>query len=224
MRFRVLKESVTKLNDNEFSATMKDGTKFRIWKDTDAGYRQSNVMYVAYVGDNWIDENDKIISKNLLGYLQFSVPDDDEDSAYVQMIEVADRSKRQGVGTALIKALQMSYKNIHYGYSTEDGSKLLKALGITESKKKRKKKDVTKGSFGFFQTLTGGDVEKAMNQFNNAVDFGGVTADGGSAVSEDVENIVVEASEYEKKGYIYARYDEETDSLIIPKDEWEDWD
>lgn len=101
-----------------------------------------------------------------------------------------------------------------------EGENKMRFKKVSENKK-RKKKDVTKGSFGFFQTLTGGDYEKAMNQFNDSVDFGGVTADGG-AVSEDVENESIK--EHREDDIIHAIWDSKRQVYIIPKEEWEDWD
>ncbi len=110
----------------------KNGRDFNIWTESTGDY-EGNYMKIAYVGDNWIDDNDKIIRDNILGYLEYSVLDDNENKAYVQMIEVKKSEQRKGVATALINSLQKDYKEIDYGYTTEDGTQLLHNLGIRES-------------------------------------------------------------------------------------------
>ena len=96
-----------------------------------------------------------------------------------------DINESTNIKTALVSMHKAEHTEDKHPYKI--GENKMRFKKVSENKK-RNKKDVTKGSFGFFQTLTGGDYEKAMNQFNDSVDFGGVTADGGNAVSEDVEN------------------------------------
>lgn len=110
----------------------KTGRDFKIWTESTGEY-EGNYIKIAYVGDNWMDENDKIIRDNILGYLDYTVLDDNDDKAYVQMIQVKDTEQRKGIATALIKSLQNEYEDIDYGYTTNDGTKLLKSLGIRES-------------------------------------------------------------------------------------------
>ena len=115
-------EAITYIDPNRSTATTKDGTEFNIWTEYTGGYKdQEDYMKIAYVGDNWIDENDKIIKKNLLGYLEYSVYDGE---AYIQMIEVRQSEKRKGIATALIQSLQHDYKDINWGYTTEEGTRL----------------------------------------------------------------------------------------------------
>lgn len=110
----------------------KNGRDFRIWTECTGGYEgQENYMKIAYLGDNWLDDNDRVIRDNLLGVLEYAV--DDDNKCYVQMIQVKDTEQRKGIATALIKSLQNEYKDIDYGYTTNDGTKLLKSLGIRES-------------------------------------------------------------------------------------------
>lgn len=93
-------------------------------------------MKIAYTGDNWIDKDDKIIRDNLLGYIEYVYdPYEKPRVAYVQMIEVKNAMKRNGIGSALIQALQKDFgkENIRYDYSTPDGTALLKSMGIMES-------------------------------------------------------------------------------------------
>lgn len=141
MKFRLvkdrLKESVKKINNNESKATMKDGTEFNIWTEYDsAGSEQTNCTKIAYIGDNWLDERDRVIRENLLGYLSYSyLRNEKPKTAYVQMIHVKDSMRRKGIATALIDSLKQDFgNNIEYGYTTDDGTKLLKGLGIRESK------------------------------------------------------------------------------------------
>ena len=118
-------ESVTKIDNNKSIATLKDGTKFNIWTEmTDAYDNQLDFTKIAYVGDNWIDENDKIINKNILGYVQYSVYN---NHAYVQMIEVKESMRRKGVATALMQSLYSDYKKVNWGMTTDDGTKFKKA-------------------------------------------------------------------------------------------------
>lgn len=111
----------------------KDDREFKIWTECTGGYSgQSNFIKIAYVGDNWIDEHDKILRDNILGYLEYATLDDYEDTAYVQMIEIKESERRKGIASALIKSLQNEYKDIDYGFTTDDGTQLLKSLGIRE--------------------------------------------------------------------------------------------
>lgn len=111
----------------------KNGRDFSIWTECSGGSStQSDYIKIAYLNDNWMDDNDKIIKDNLLGYLEYSVSDDNEDKAYVQMIEIKDSERRKGIAGELIKSLQKEYKDINYGYTTKDGTELLKGLGIRE--------------------------------------------------------------------------------------------
>ena len=110
----------------------KTGRDFKIWTECTGGYEgQEDYMKIAYLGDNWMDENDRVIRDNLLGIVEYAV--DDDNKCYVQMIQVKDTEQRKGIATALIKSLQNEYKDIDYGYTTNDGTKLLKSLGIRES-------------------------------------------------------------------------------------------
>ena len=70
-----------------------------------------------------MDENDKIIRDNLLGYLSYSVLDEDDTTAYIKMIEIKKTERRKGIGTKLINSLEKEYKNINWGYTTEEGTK-----------------------------------------------------------------------------------------------------
>lgn len=130
-----LNEEVSKIDPNRAIATMNDGTPFNIWTEYESNYDQTDCMKIAYIGKNWMDENDRIIKDNLLGYLEYAYdPYEDPRTAYVKMIEVKNNMKRKGIGTALIQALQKDFgDNINYGYSTPDGTKLLKSMGIMES-------------------------------------------------------------------------------------------
>ena len=131
-----LKESVDKINSNKATATLKDGTRFNIWTDYESNYGQTDCFKVAYIGSDWMDENDNVIRDNLLGYVEYCYdPDESPRVAYVKMIEVKDTMRRKGVGTALIQALQQDFgeDNISYGYSTPDGTSLLKSMGIMEA-------------------------------------------------------------------------------------------
>lgn len=111
----------------------KNGRDFSIWTECSGGSStQSDYIKIAYLNDNWLDDNDKIIKDNLLGYLEYSVSDDNEDKAYVQMVEIKDSERRKGIASELIKSLQKEYKDIEYGYTTKDGTELLKGLGIRE--------------------------------------------------------------------------------------------
>lgn len=121
-----LNESVTKIDSNKSKATTKDGREFTIWTETnDSHGGELYKMKIAYVGDNWMDENDKVIKDNLLGYVDYNVY---EDKAYINFIKVKDSEKRKGVGTALIQSLYDDHKEVIWGYTTEDGSELKKYI------------------------------------------------------------------------------------------------
>ena len=123
MKFKLLFES------KEEHLKDKTGREFNIWTECDGGFSgQSDYLKIAYLGDNWIDENDKIIKDNLLGYLSYSVLDDDGTTAYIKMIEIKDTERRKGIATALIKSLEKEYKNINWGYTTNDGTKFYQSL------------------------------------------------------------------------------------------------
>lgn len=70
---------------------------------------------IAYVGNE------------LVGVLEYS---EYESNLYVKMLTVADKWKRKGVGTSLLKKLQeMNPKTeIELGYASDEGSKLLKTI------------------------------------------------------------------------------------------------
>ena len=106
----------------------KTGREYHIWTEcTGGGYGQSDYMKIAYVGDDWMDEHDRIIRENILGYLQYAVSDDEEDVAYVQMIEVKDVERRKGIASALMDSLNADYKEVYWGFTTDDGTKFKKA-------------------------------------------------------------------------------------------------
>lgn len=113
----------------------KAGREYNIWTECTGGYSgQSDYMKIAYVGDDWMDEHDRIIRENILGYLQYSVADDEEDTAYIQMIEVKESERRKGIATALIDSLKKEYKEINWGYTTNDGTKFYNSYNkINES-------------------------------------------------------------------------------------------
>ena len=118
MKFRLLKES------KEEHIKDKTGREFSIWTECDGSYSgQSDYLKIAYLGDNWMDENDKIIRDNLLGYLSYSVLDEDDTTAYIKMIEIKKTERRKGIGTKFINSLEKEYKNINWGYTTEEGTK-----------------------------------------------------------------------------------------------------
>ena len=85
-------------------------------------------MKIAYTGDNWIDENDRIIRDNVLGYLQYAISENEPDTAWIQMIEVKPNVRRKGIATRLIQALKHDYKKIEWGYTTDDGTAFRKAI------------------------------------------------------------------------------------------------
>lgn len=125
-----LSEAFKYIDFNHAAATMNDGTPFNIWTESTGGYsEQSNYTKIAYVGDNWIDRNDRIIRENILGYVDYAVIDDEEDTAYIMMIEVKDSMRRKGVGTALIESLKHDFKSLNWGFTTEDGTAFKTALG-----------------------------------------------------------------------------------------------
>lgn len=110
----------------------KTGREFNIWTESTGGYGdQHDWMKIAYLGDNWLDDNDRVIKENLLGFLEYAT--DDGDNCYVQMIQVKDTEQRKGIASELIKSLQKEYENINYGFTTNDGTQLLKSLGIREN-------------------------------------------------------------------------------------------
>lgn len=109
-------------------ATLKNGETFNIWTECDGGYgEQSNWFKIAYTGDNWIGDDDKPIKENLLGLIEFATYDDD---IYIQMIQTKKDRKREGIATALIKSLYKDAdgKRIHWGFTTDEGTELRKAL------------------------------------------------------------------------------------------------
>lgn len=114
----------------------KTGREYNIWTECTGGYSgQSDYMKIAYVGDNWMDEHDRIIRENILGYLQYAVADDEEDTAYIQMIEVKESERRKGIATALVDSLKKEYKEINWGYTTNDGTKFYNSYSkINESR------------------------------------------------------------------------------------------
>lgn len=76
---------------------------------------------------------------NYLGHLDFSTYGND---SHVQMLSVDPQHRRKGVGSLLLKELHHRHKKelgltgkIHYGYSTEDGAKLLASKKVPFGKK-----------------------------------------------------------------------------------------
>ena len=115
----------------------KNNRDFNIWTEVnDYHDGQYDCMKIAYTGDNWIDNNDNIIKDNLLGYIDYSVYD---NVAYINFIKVKDTERRKGIASELIKSLQKEYKNINWGFTTEDGTALRKSLDETL---RRVKKDI----------------------------------------------------------------------------------
>lgn len=109
-------------------ATLKNGETFNIWTECDGGYYgQSNWFKIAYTGDNWIGDDDKPIKENLLGLIEFATYGGD---IYIQMIQTKKDRKREGIATALIKSLYKDAdgKRIHWGFTTDEGTELRKAL------------------------------------------------------------------------------------------------
>lgn len=113
----------------------KSDREFKIWTENTGGYGdQSDFIKIAYVGDNWLDDNDRPIRDNLLGIVEYST--DENDKCYVQMIQVKDSEKRKGIATQLVNSLKKDYgDNIEWGYTTDEGTQLLKSLGIREDLK-----------------------------------------------------------------------------------------
>lgn len=130
----IVKSKTITESSKEFTRD-KDGREYNIWTECTGGYSgQSDYMKIAYVGDNWMDEHDRIIRENILGYLQYSVADDEEDTAYIQMIEVKESERRKGIATALVDSLKKEYKEINWGYTTNDGTKFYNSCNkINES-------------------------------------------------------------------------------------------
>lgn len=131
-----LEESVTKIDHNHSKAKLKNDTSFSIWTEYEANYdNQTDCMKIAYLGDNWLDDNDRIVKENLLGYLEYSYdPNEKPRIAYVNMIEVKESMRRKGIASALIESLIQDFgkDNIEWGYTTEEGTRLLKRLGFTQ--------------------------------------------------------------------------------------------
>ena len=62
-----------------------------------------------------------------------------DNVAYINFIKVKDTERRKGIASELIKSLQKEYKNINWGFTTEDGTALRKSLDETL---RRVKKDI----------------------------------------------------------------------------------
>ena len=113
----------------------KTGRDFTIATEhMDVMGEQSQWCKIAYVGDDWMDDNDRVIRDNILGVLEYSTYSEDEPNTicYVEMIQTKYNEKRKGIASALVKSLQKDYKDIHWGYTTDEGTQLLKSLGIRE--------------------------------------------------------------------------------------------
>jgi ribosomal protein S18 acetylase RimI-like enzyme len=121
-----INEDLTYIDENRSKATTKDGREFTIWTEVEDSHDgQLDKLKIAYVGDDWMDENDKVIVDNLLGYVDYSVYN---NSAYINFIKVKDSERRKGVGTALIKSLEHDHKNVNWGYTTDEGELLRKSI------------------------------------------------------------------------------------------------
>lgn len=128
----------TPLNEDLERATSQLNTygDLHIWDEYTGGYGdQSNYMSVAYVGDNWIGEdeegNDTILKKNLRGYIDYAIYDDE---IYIQMIEVGEKYRRQGIATKMMDNLKKMYPGvkIHPGFTTKDGTEFFKNYKLEE--------------------------------------------------------------------------------------------
>ena len=94
--------------------------ELKIYTETTGSYDgQVDKIKYAYLGETFV------------GYLQYSVY---EDEPYIQMIEVAEDYKRQGIATKLLKSLQNDYpkKSIHTGLQTDEGSKLFDKVSVVK--------------------------------------------------------------------------------------------
>lgn len=121
-----INEDLQYIDDNRSKATTKDGREFTIWTEVEDSHDgQLDKLKIAYVGDDWMDENDKVIVDNLLGYVDYSVYN---NSAYINFIKVKDSERRKGVGTALIKSLEHDHDNVNWGYTTDEGELLRKSI------------------------------------------------------------------------------------------------
>ena len=101
---------------------LKENTsdELKIYTET-TGYYDGQVDKIKYA----------YLGKTFVGYLQYSVY---EDEPYIQMIEVAEDYKRQGIATKLLKSLQNDYpkKSIHTGLQTDEGSKLFDKVSVVK--------------------------------------------------------------------------------------------
>jgi len=75
-----------------------------------------------------------IIDNKLAGYLQYSIY---EELPHIQMIEVAEKYRRQGIATKLLKSLQADFpnKSIDTGMRTPDGVQLFNNISTTQQNK-----------------------------------------------------------------------------------------
>ena len=98
---------------------------------TSKGNTSGSLSILSTVKDSYGGEAFMVMSamdgNKVAGTIEYSVY---EDTPAIQMIEVAEGYKRKGVATKMLQALQREYKDteIQFGYTTEDGEKLLKAI------------------------------------------------------------------------------------------------
>lgn len=98
---------------------------------TSKGNTSDGLSILSTVKDSYGGEAFMVMSamdgNKVAGTIEYSVF---EDVPAIQMIEVAEGYKRKGVATKMLQALQREYKDteIQFGYTTEDGEKLLKAI------------------------------------------------------------------------------------------------
>ena len=98
---------------------------------TSKGNTSDGLSILSTIKDSYGGEAFMVMSamdgNKVAGTIEYSVY---EDTPAIQMIEVAEGYKRKGVATKMLQALQSEYKDteIQFGYTTEEGEKLLKAI------------------------------------------------------------------------------------------------
>lgn len=90
----------------------------------------SDVSNGLFNGEQFMTKNAQINGKNI-GKIDYSIY---KDEINIKMIEVNKKNRRQGIATKLLQDLQSQYpdKSIDFGYTTEDGTKLLNKITYKE--------------------------------------------------------------------------------------------
>ena len=96
------------------------GPKVAFHEET-TGYHHGQKDLTLYAYD------EKTPEKRVLGYIQYSIF---EDEIYVAYIFVHPPYRRQGIGKALVRKLMENKEPINWGLATPEGIELLRSMGL----------------------------------------------------------------------------------------------